>query len=290
MKTRKIIFTLLLAAFSLAATAQDIIILRNGEEIKSVVQKVGANEIEYKKFSNATGPSYTISKSEVFMIMYKNGEKDVFKDDAPQSTPVQTQPQSTQPAQTPQPAPAQAAQPAAAVQPDAQPSTTDAVSNGWKPKKTVISVGMGLDSRFNEGGFETEVPPFVANYDFKIMGGLLDNKAGIWAGVVGGLTMSTFDIPTPAGGFIETYHFLVGARGLFQYNFIDRLDTYGGLLLGYYMVSVESNREDVSASASEFAISFVVGARFWLMKNFGVMAEFNHNSMANITVGIAIGF
>lgn len=61
--------------------AQDVIICRNGDEITSKVLKVSRTEIEYKRWSNQDGPSYTLDKSEVFMIKYQNGEKDVFKEE-----------------------------------------------------------------------------------------------------------------------------------------------------------------------------------------------------------------
>ena len=58
--------------------AQDIIVKTNAEEIKSKVLEVTQTEIKYKKFENLTGPTYSISKSETFMIKYENGIKDVF--------------------------------------------------------------------------------------------------------------------------------------------------------------------------------------------------------------------
>jgi len=60
------------------ASAQDIITLKNGEEIKAVVTEIELNVIKYKKFDNQTGPAYTVSKADVFMIKYENGTKDVF--------------------------------------------------------------------------------------------------------------------------------------------------------------------------------------------------------------------
>jgi hypothetical protein len=63
--------------------AQDIILKRNGDEIKAKVQEVGITEIKYKKFDNPDGPMYTILKSEVFLIKYENGTKDVFKAEEP---------------------------------------------------------------------------------------------------------------------------------------------------------------------------------------------------------------
>jgi hypothetical protein len=58
--------------------AQDIIIKVNGEEIKSKILEVSQGEIKYKIFDYQSGPSYTVSKSEIFMIRYENGLKDVF--------------------------------------------------------------------------------------------------------------------------------------------------------------------------------------------------------------------
>jgi hypothetical protein len=60
--------------------AQDVIIKSNGEEIKSKILEVNQNEVKYKIFDYQSGPSYTISKSDIFMIRYENGTKDVFND------------------------------------------------------------------------------------------------------------------------------------------------------------------------------------------------------------------
>lgn len=74
--------TLLLSAFILtiacsAAFAQDVIVLKNGNEIKAKVIEITPTEIKYKKFDNLQGPTVVIVKSDVFMIKYENGTKDV---------------------------------------------------------------------------------------------------------------------------------------------------------------------------------------------------------------------
>jgi hypothetical protein len=58
--------------------AQDIITLKNGNEIQAKVLEVGTHDIKYKKFENQEGPTYTTLKAEIFMIKYQNGDKDVF--------------------------------------------------------------------------------------------------------------------------------------------------------------------------------------------------------------------
>ena len=64
--------------FAVASNAQDLIIKRNGDEIKSKVMEVNLNVIKYKKFDNINGPTFEILKSDVFIIKYENGTKDVF--------------------------------------------------------------------------------------------------------------------------------------------------------------------------------------------------------------------
>lgn len=82
---KRVIFLLgCISAFN--AYAQDVIVCQDGEEIESKVLKISQTEVEYKKWTNQDGPSYTLDKSKVFMIKYQNGEKDVFKEEPVQQT------------------------------------------------------------------------------------------------------------------------------------------------------------------------------------------------------------
>ena len=81
---KKIILTAFTALFLLThCFSQDLILKKNGEEIKSKIIEVGTLEIKYKKFENPTGPTYSILKADVFMIKYENGTKDVFNNENP---------------------------------------------------------------------------------------------------------------------------------------------------------------------------------------------------------------
>ncbi|MDR1121262.1 MAG: hypothetical protein LBM08_10125 [Dysgonamonadaceae bacterium] len=88
---RKIKFFVLLIVLSCSVNAvwsQDIITLKSGDEIKAKVQEVGLSDVKYKKYGNLDGPVYTLLKTEIFMIKYENGEKDIFKDEPAVSPPV----------------------------------------------------------------------------------------------------------------------------------------------------------------------------------------------------------
>lgn len=74
------LFLVLITAIHVGKTyAQDKMILRNGNELTVKVIEVDTDIIKYKKYDNLNGPIYSIDKSKVFMITYKNGTKDVFK-------------------------------------------------------------------------------------------------------------------------------------------------------------------------------------------------------------------
>ena len=77
MKTLILFLTLLYAGICFG---QDVIIMKDGDEIEAKVTEILTDNIKYKRASNPTGPTYTISKSKVFMIRYESGDKDVFDD------------------------------------------------------------------------------------------------------------------------------------------------------------------------------------------------------------------
>ena len=64
--------------FSNFINAQDIMTLRNGNDLSVKVTEINTTEIKYKDYKNLDGPIRVIYKSEVFSIKYENGVKSVF--------------------------------------------------------------------------------------------------------------------------------------------------------------------------------------------------------------------
>lgn len=90
---------------------------------------------------------------------------------------------------------------------------------------------------------------------------------------------------------------ILGVRGNLHYQFIDRLDTYAGLMLGYEIVNAQSYGKesdggaitDASAEASGFAFTIHLGTRYYFTENFAAGLEIGYGvSYAN--VGIAYKF
>jgi hypothetical protein len=73
---KKIIFLLALNILFFQLPAQDIIVKQDGVEIPATVTEINDTEIKYKMPNRSV--VYTLGKSEVFMIKYENGTKDVF--------------------------------------------------------------------------------------------------------------------------------------------------------------------------------------------------------------------
>lgn len=68
----------------------DVLVFKDGSEIKGKVKEIGASEIKYKRCDTPDGPTYISKKSELFMIKYANGTREVIKSESePQQTKTQ---------------------------------------------------------------------------------------------------------------------------------------------------------------------------------------------------------
>jgi len=63
---------------SVNISAQDVIVKKDGSTILSKVIEIGTSEIKYKKWTNQSGPNYTIAISDLLVINYENGDKETF--------------------------------------------------------------------------------------------------------------------------------------------------------------------------------------------------------------------
>jgi hypothetical protein len=84
--------TILILLFlnSLTLFSQDIFIYKDGEELKVKVLRINKEDVIYKKYSNINGPEYIEDKVNLFMIKYKNGSKDIFKDNIEKNKNIET--------------------------------------------------------------------------------------------------------------------------------------------------------------------------------------------------------
>lgn len=83
MKKITYLFVLL---FTISASAQDLIITTNNEEISAKVEEIHLETIAYKKADNLSGPSYHIKKAQVLKITFENGQVETFQSVSPKKS------------------------------------------------------------------------------------------------------------------------------------------------------------------------------------------------------------
>jgi len=76
--------------FGYNVMAQDTIVLKNGNNIRAIVEEIGINDVKYKKFDFLDGPFYILRQSDIKMIKYEDGQMDVFSNDAAFEQPAYT--------------------------------------------------------------------------------------------------------------------------------------------------------------------------------------------------------
>ena len=70
---------------------------------------------------------------------------------------------------------------------------------------------------------------------------------------------------------------MIGARGMFHYQFAPKLDTYAGLMLGYHIASYSSNVNSYGLSASGFDLGVILGARYFFTDRVGMFTELGYS-------------
>lgn len=81
MKTTILLCCLFLCCNVVAQSVKaDVIIKRDNTKIEAIIQEINSTTIKYKRFSNQTGPLFTIEKSKVASVLYANGEVESFGD------------------------------------------------------------------------------------------------------------------------------------------------------------------------------------------------------------------
>lgn len=84
-----LIFIVVNLFFSSQLCAQDIVILRNGDEFKAKVEEVSDDVIKYYKWENLKGAKYSVKKADVFMIRYQTGYVEKYTVEKPEISKVE---------------------------------------------------------------------------------------------------------------------------------------------------------------------------------------------------------
>jgi len=77
---KRIFLVFVALIFTTELISQDVIYKMNGQEIEAKVLEVLPEIVKYKVYKSQDGPVYSLRKSDIIMIKYEDGRKDVFID------------------------------------------------------------------------------------------------------------------------------------------------------------------------------------------------------------------
>jgi hypothetical protein len=158
----------------------------------------------------------------------------------------------------------------------------------------VVNVGVGLGTYIGGTGYSTVIPPISASFEYGIKDDLFNSeKASLGVGAYLAYMSQKYKFPGSNYGYDFSYA-IVGARGIIHYQLLDKLDTYGGAMLGYNVASSEWFSDDSSVSvpapsAGGFTFSLFIGGRYYFTDKFAAFLELGYG-IAPAELGVAFKF
>jgi hypothetical protein len=149
----------------------------------------------------------------------------------------------------------------------------------------VLNLGIGFGG-YGTWGYAVSVPPVSASLEVGILDGILE-KGSI--GVGGYIGYSSYK---QSGYVIDYWTFnrlFIAARGVLHYPLVDKLDTYGGLALGFNYYAWKWHGEGangIEPGSSGLGTSFFVGGRYYFNEKLAGMAELGYG-ISYLNLGVA---
>lgn len=143
----------------------------------------------------------------------------------------------------------------------------------------VINAGFGFGRSFYRNSYyqNSRIPPIIASYEIGVKDELFDKNSSLGIGAMGGFAAQWNN----KYNYSSSYFFL-GIKGAIHYELIDKIDTYGGLMLGLEFMGVNSVR------SNDLTQSFLLGGRYFLTDKLGVSLEFGLGLLTYGSIGIAV--
>jgi hypothetical protein len=172
-------------------------------------------------------------------------------------------------------------------------SSVSAQESTFNKGDLVANLGLGLGSRLYYGSYyKTTIPRISVSAEKGIVDGILE-KGVIGVGGYLGLSQSKWEYDAFGYNYGTRYtSIIIGPRGAFHYPFIDKLDTYAGLMLGLNVqltndFGTNTGTVDPPSGNVNLVSSWFLGGRYYLTDNIAAMGELGVG-VSYLTIGVAI--
>ena len=158
----------------------------------------------------------------------------------------------------------------------------------------VAGLGLGVGGTLYADLFSgyKQTPYFLLNYEHCIIDNLWDERSSIGVGGQMGYASAKWENSGGAYGWKRS-DFNIGVRGSLHYTFVDKLDTYAGILFSYNIVSYKywgtSGIETRSNPDNIMIPTVFAGARYYLADSFAVFAELGYG-VSIFSFGVSFKF
>lgn len=207
MRTSLLLIVLLLLGG--IAQAQDMLTKRNGEELLVKVLEISPNEVKYRRADNPDGPLISVWRTDMFMIRYANGTKDVFGPDGSIRPATATTPGATSTSATAAPTvtvplgsmPIDAASPPVISNVDPNDALLGEAIQLCGPRVGITMLSQGLVNKARESGMS--LSPVITQFGWQFETRLFRLPSGVsglveFVPLIGGLEQGHF-LPSISG-------------------------------------------------------------------------------------------
>jgi hypothetical protein len=165
-------------------------------------------------------------------------------------------------------------------------------AQGVQKGDKILNLGIGIGNALYSGSYyKSSMPALSASIEFIAKDNLFDAKSALGLGAYVGY--SSYKWEYSSWGY-KYSNLIIGPRGYLHYNFLDKLDTYGGLLLGYNIANAKEFGNsipgyDYTATSSGFIWSVFIGGRYYFSDSFAGMLELG-SGITYLNIGVALKF
>lgn len=162
----------------------------------------------------------------------------------------------------------------------------------------ILNLGLGIGTTLYTGSYYSgTIPPISASLEYIMNNDLFHDGKGA-LGIGGYLGYSAFKSKYRSRNDVYGWKFsniLIGPRGYVHYKLLDKLDTYTGVLIGYWVSSDKYyglNAYSGYVDNSNFgglAWSWFLGGRYYFKDNLAGMLELGYG-ISYLNVGVAFKF
>ena len=257
------LFLLTTVALTINLNAQDVIIKRNGDDIEAKVLEILDSEIKYKKFNFLDGPTYTEKKSEILIIRYENGSKDIFTEKDNESAKGRASSENLN-----LPNRLFSIRGGLSLANNSNPTPTP--TNGRTVKNNIYAFSLNAFSLNKQFSLSLSVVPF----DY------IEER-----------TYTSNYLPLPVTAQAKG----VAILSEFYWHYIQRpkYSIYSGLGAGIQNIKLTCAPDPFNESGSRVNESFhltILGSEYYVTPNIGLYSELGYGKKGNLSVGIQFKF